>query len=87
MRGDVGVEVIRDEVIVAMLFDSGCKGREVSLVAEGVRLDGVEDALQLRVQLEVAVEVTMAEVLDVFGKVAEEEDVLLADFTRDFDLR
>lgn len=70
-----------------MLFDSGRKGREVSLVAEGVRLDGVEDALQLRVQLEVAVEVTMAEVLDVFGKVAEEEDVLLADFTRDFDLR
>ena len=87
MRGDVGVEVIRDEVIVAMLFDSGRKGREVSLVAEGVRLDGVEDALQLRVQLEVAVEVTMAEVLDVFGKVAEEEDVLLADFTRDFDLQ
>jgi hypothetical protein len=87
VRGDVGVEVVRDEVVVAMFFDGGGKSGEVGLVAEGVVLDGVEDALQLWVQLEVAVEVTVAEVLDIFGKVAEEEDVLLSDFTGDFDLR
>jgi hypothetical protein len=30
--------------------------------------------------------VGVAEVLDVFGEVAKEEDVVLADFARDFDL-
>jgi hypothetical protein len=86
VRGDVGVEVVRDQVIVTMLFDRGCKGGEGRLIAKSVVLDGVENALQLGVQLEVAVEVTVAKVLDVFSKVAEEEDVLLSNFTSDFNL-
>jgi hypothetical protein len=33
-----------------------------------------------------AVVVRVSEILDVFGQVAEEEDVAFADFARDFDL-
>ena len=86
MGGDVRVEVVRDQVVITVLFNGRRQGREITLVAEGVALDGIEDTLQLWVDLEVAVEVTVAEILDVFGEVAEEEDVLLADFTGDFDL-
>ena len=86
MRGDVGVEVIRDEVVVAVLIDGANERREVRAVAEHVVSDCLEDTLQIRVQLEVAVEVAVTQILDVFGEIAEEEDVLLADFTGDFDL-
>lgn len=86
VRGDVGVEVIRDEVVVAVLIDGANERREVRAVAEHVVSDCLEDTLQIRVQLEVAVEVAVTQILDVFGEIAEEEDVLLADFTGDFDL-
>ena len=45
LRGDVGVEIIRDKIVVTVLFDRGCQSGEVTLVAESVALDGVEDAL------------------------------------------
>lgn len=86
MRGDVGVEIVRDEIVVAVLFDGACERREVSFVAEHVVFNCGEHALQLWVQLEVAIEVSVAQVLDVFGEIAEEEDVLLADFAGDLDL-
>lgn len=86
VRGDVGVEVIRDKIVVTMLFDRGCQSGEVTLIAEGVTLDGIEDTLQLWIELEIAVEVTVAEILDVFGEIAEEEYVLFTDFTGNFDL-
>jgi hypothetical protein len=86
MRGDVGVEIVRDEVVVTVFFDGACERGEVGFVAEHVIFDRVEDTLQLWVQLEAPVEVSVAKVLDVFGEIAEEEDVLLADFAGDFDL-
>lgn len=86
VRGDVGVEIVRDEVVITVLFDRAYERGEIGFVAEHVVFDCIEDALQLWVQLEVAVEVSVAQVLDVFGEIAEEEDVLLADFAGDLDL-
>jgi hypothetical protein len=86
MSGNVRVEVIRDEVIVTMLFDRRNQGRERGGIAKRALLDSVEYTLQLRVQLEAAIEVSMAEVLHIFCEVAEEEDVLLANLTSNFDL-
>lgn len=86
MSGDVGVEIVRDKIVVTVLFDRACERGEVSLVTKHVVFDCVEDTLQLWVQLEAPVEVSVAQILDVFGEVAEKEDVLLANFTGDFDL-
>ena len=86
MCGDVGVEIVRDQVVVAGLLDGIGEGGEVARVAECVALDCGEDALQLGVKLEIAVEVSVTEILDIFSEVAEEEDVLFADFAGDFDL-
>ena len=84
--GDVGVEIVGDEVVVAVFLDGTGEGGEVACVAECVALDCVEHALQLGVKLEIAVEVSVTEILDVFGEIAEEEDVLFADFAGDFNL-
>jgi hypothetical protein len=45
VRGDVGIEIVRDEVVVAVLFDGIGESRKVAGVAECVTLDCVEDAL------------------------------------------
>lgn len=86
MGGNVRVEVIGDEIVIAVLFDGCGQGGEVSCIAEHVTLDRGEDLGQLRVELEVAIEVSVAEFLDIFGEVTEEENVVLADFASDFDL-
>jgi len=80
VRVDVALEVVRDEVVVAVVDDGVDERGELARVAEGAGLDGVEGALEHGVQVEFGVEVRMPEVLDVFGEVAEEEDVFFADF-------
>lgn len=69
-----------------MLDDAVDERREAICVAEGAVMDVVEDGGELWVELILRVQVRVAQVLDVFGEVAEKEDVLLADFTGDFDL-
>lgn len=87
LRLDVGVEVVADEIVVAVIEDGGDEGGEVSLVAEAAGVDGGEDGAQVPVDVVRApVVVRVSEVLDVFGQVAEEEDVAFADLARDFDL-
>ena len=86
MRLDVAVEVVGDEVVVALVDDGVAQGAEAVRVAEAASLDGVEDVGEVRVQFEGAVVVGVAEVLDVLGQVAEEEDVGLADFAGDLDV-
>lgn len=49
-------------------------------------MDRVEDVGERRVELVLRVQMCVAEILDVFGEVAEKEDILLADFAGDFDL-
>lgn len=69
-----------------MIDDAVAQRTEAGGVPEGVGFDGVEDAGEVGVELEVAVVVRVAQVFDVFGEVAEEEDVGFADFARYFDL-
>lgn len=86
MRLDVAVEIVADQVIVAVVADGADEGGELVGVAEGVGLDGLEDFGQIRVDGVGAIVVCVAQVLDVFGQVAEEEDVVFVDFAGDFDL-
>jgi hypothetical protein len=86
LRLDVRRKVIRNEVVVAVLNDAVDESREFLSVAENAVVDVVEDNGELGIELVVAVEMGMSEVLDVFCEVAEEEDVVLADLTGDFDL-
>lgn len=83
---DVAVEVVRDQVVVAVLHDTVAQRVEARRLAEHAPADGVEDFGQVRVQLEVAVLVGVAEILDVLGQIAEEEDIRLPDLTGDLDL-
>lgn len=50
MRLDVGIEIVGDKVVVAMLGDRVDDCREGVCVAEGVGADGVEDGGQRRVK-------------------------------------
>lgn len=86
LRLDVTVEIIRDKVIVAMVFDSANEGSERTGVAKGVGFDTFEDLGEVGVESVRAVGMGVAEVFDVFRKVAEEEDVVFADFAGDFNL-
>lgn len=63
---DVAVEIVADEIIVAMIDNGVAKGREVASVAEHTSPDGIKYLLQIFVQLEVAVIVCMSEVFHVF---------------------
>lgn len=80
------MEIVGDEIIVSVLGDGRHERGELAGVAEGAGCDGVEDFGEVRVEVEAAVEVAVAELFDVFGEVAEEEDVLFADFAGDFNL-
>ena len=83
---DVAVEVVADEVIVAVVGHGVDEGGELALVAKAAAADGVEDLDEVVVEVEVAVVVGVAEVFDVFGKVAKEENVGVADFSGNLNL-
>lgn len=69
-----------------MLDDAVDESREALRVAKHALVDAIEDLGERGFELVVLVEVGVAEVLDVFGEIAEEEDVVLANLTGDFDL-
>ena len=83
---NVRLEVVRDEVVVALVDDGVHQGGELFRIAECALLDRLEHALEHGVEVEFGVEVSVSQIFDVFGQVAEEEDVVLADFARDFDV-
>jgi hypothetical protein len=83
---DVRVEVVRDEVVVAVLDNAVDQRGEALTVAEPPSADAVENGGELRVELVVRVDMGVAQVFHIFSEVAEEEDVLLANLTGDFDL-
>ena len=84
LRLDVACEVVANEVVVAVLDDAVDQRGERRCVAEGAALDRVEDGGKLWVEVVVAVNVRVPEVIDVLGQVAEEEDVVLANLASDF---
>lgn len=69
-----------------MIGDAVAQGTEAGGVAKSPGFDGREDFGEVGVEGEGAVGVSVAEVFDIFGEVAEEEDVGFADFARYFDL-
>lgn len=86
VRLEVAVEIVGDKVIIAMVDDGVDQGGESSLIAELAGLDRVKDLAESGIEFLSPVEVIMTKVFDVFGEVAEEEDVLLAGFAGDFNL-
>ena len=86
MRFHIAVEVVRHEVVVTVIDDAVAQRGEAAGVAEHVGFDGLEDFGEVGVEGEFAVVVGVAEVFDVLGQIAEEEDVGFANFAGDFDL-
>ena len=82
----VGLEVIGDEVVIAVLDDAVDEAGEGARVAESTGLDAFEDFVEFFVQSVCAVDVAVAEVFNFLGEIAEEEDVIFADFAGDFNL-
>ena len=86
LRLDIRREIIRHEIVIPVVGDAVAQGAEAGCVAERPGFDRAEDFREIGVEFEGAVGVRVAEVFDVFGQVAEEEDVGFADFARYFDL-
>jgi hypothetical protein len=83
LRINVRFEVVRDQVVIAVIDDRVHESRELAGIAEDSLADRGEDALEHGVEVEVLVVVGVAEVFNVFAEVAEEEDVFFADFSGD----
>jgi len=62
-----------------MLHDAVDKRRELASIAKSAGSNGIEDTFQLWVDLEVAVEMGVAQIFDVFGEIPKKEDIVLAD--------
>ena len=87
VRLHITIEIIAHEVIIPVIGNRVTQCGETARVAKHVGFDGVENAGEVWGEGEGAVVVGMAEVFDVFGEVAEEEDVVGGDFAGYFDLR
>lgn len=85
LRIEVALEVIRDEVVIAVIDNGVDEGGELTRIAEHSLADGLEDLVERGVELEVAIEVVVAQVFDIFREVSKEEDVVFADFTSDLE--
>lgn len=87
LRVDVALEVVGDQVVIAMVDNAVDQSAELACIAERPVADGVKNARQLRVELEAAVEVVVTEIFDILGEITEQEDVVLADFSGDLNVR
>ena len=83
---EIGVEIVGNEVVVSVVFNGVDEGGKGVLVAKSTGVEGIKDSVEFRVELVFTIVVIVAEVFDVFGEVAKEEDVLVAGFTSDLDL-
>lgn len=86
MRLDVAVEIIRHQVVVSVVAHCRDHAGEIIRLAKRATLDCVEHLLQVRVDRVRSVRVLVAEILNVLGEVAEEENVVLSDLASDLDL-
>jgi len=84
----VTVEVIRNKVVVTMVGDCLDDSIKVIRFTECTITDGLEDTLELGVNFKTrAILVSVTQVLNILGQITKEEDVVLADFASDFNLR
>jgi len=82
----VGVEIIGDKIVVAMVFNGTDKSAERARIAKHATLDGLEDLEKVGVKHMLTVVVRVPKVFHVLGEVTKEEDIVLSDFTSDFNL-
>ena len=80
------MEIVGHEIVVAVVLDGTNKGAESIYVAESSLLDLLENLDEVRVHGVGTVVVSVAEILNILSQVAEEEDVILANLTSDFNL-
>jgi len=80
------MEIIRDQIIITVILDSVDQCGEGTCVTEHTTFDGVEDLEEVGVECVCAVGMGVTKIFDVFGEVAEEEDVVFADFAGNFNL-
>lgn len=69
-----------------MVNDTIAESGKAASVAEFTTFDSIKDFGEVRVELEVAIVVGVAEILDVFCQIAKEEDVGFANLAGNFDL-
>jgi hypothetical protein len=69
-----------------MLHDAIEQGGEALGIAKGAAVDVIKYVGELRLELVLLVQMRVAEVLDILGKVTEQEDVLFANLAGDFNL-
>jgi hypothetical protein len=86
LRLDVRGKVIRNEVVVTMLHDAIEQGREALGIAKGAAMDMIEYVGELGLELVLLVQMRVAEVFDILGKVTEQEYVLFTNLAGDFNL-
>ena len=83
---NVAVEVVRNEIVVALIDDRVAQSAEAVGIAEFTTFDGIKDFGEVGVEFEVAIGVGVPEVFDVLSEVTEEKDVGLADFASNLDI-
>lgn len=86
MRFDITVEVIADEIVIAVVDDGVDQRREAVDVTETPALDGFEYLDQVGVKGKRAISVGVTQIFDVLSQVSEKEDVRVPDFPSDFNL-
>lgn len=83
---DVTVEVIADEIVVAVIGDGTSKSGESTGVTEGSFINCFEDFGEVGIDGVGSVVVIVAEFFDILSEVTEKEDVISANLSGDFDL-
>jgi hypothetical protein len=86
LRLDVRGKVVRNEIVVTVLHDAIEQGGEALGIAKGAAVNMIEYVGELGLELVLLVQMRVAEVLDILGKVTEQEDVLFANLAGDFNL-
>jgi hypothetical protein len=84
---DIGFKVVGDEVVVTMILDCANQGTERTRVAKCTLFYLVKDLGKVGINGMAAIIVSMTKILNILSEISEQEDVFLANFTSDFDLR
>lgn len=83
---NVAVEVVRHEIVVSMVPDSGNHGAKVIWCAKCSLFNFIEHLFQIRVNGVRSVVVGVAQVLYILGQVTKQKDIVFANFTCNLNL-
>lgn len=86
MRLDIAVEIIRHQIVIAVVADSRNHGAKVVRSAESALLNLLEDLLKVTVDGVGSISVRVTQVFDILGQGTEQENVVLTNFTSNLNL-